>query len=181
MTEFASGMIHNQFDIQTSVVVRQATAQDMVQLEWHGQFKHYRRLFRRAYHEQEVGRRHLLIASMNDYPIGRLFIQYKGKRTIVADGMTRGYLYSLHVMDFMRGLGIGTHLVLTAEGILREKGYTTATIAVSKTNTGALRLYQRLDYSIFGEDEGRWQYQDHRGRVQTVEEPCYFLYKDLLA
>lgn len=167
--------------LQLPIVIRQANVNDVRLLEWHGQFKHYRRLFQRAYREQLTGYKHLLVAASNDYPIGRLFIQFRGRRTALADGIERGYLYSLHVMELLRGKGVGTRLILGAERILMARGYSIATIAVAQLNTGALNLYERLGYQVFGEDAGHWHYYDHRGRLREVHEPSYLLAKSLVS
>src|SRR5688572_16488394 len=99
-----------QFAIALNITIRPARYEDMAKLEWHGEFKHFRNLFQRSYREQIEGRRLLLIADSNGYPIGRLFIQFQSKNKVTSDGKTRAYLYSFHVMDMLRGYGIGNHM-----------------------------------------------------------------------
>ena len=168
-------------DIRLAVdlTIRKVRCDDLPKLEWYGQFEHFRRIFRRAYKEQKAGKRLLLIADMNGFPVARLFIQFQGENAILVDGSQRGYLYSLHVLDMFRRQGIGSRLIAVAEQVLRQRHYAIATIAVAKDNDGALRLYQRHGYDIFEENEGRWRYTDHRGNLRRVHEPCYFLAKTL--
>lgn len=168
-----------QFGIHLDVTIRQLREDDLPKLEWYGQFKHYRNLFRRSYDGQVKGYRFMLVAIVNDFPIGRLFIQYGQSRSRLSDGRNRGYLYSFQVMDIFRGQGIGTALIQRAEEVLYDRNFNWVTISVTKDNDGALRLYQRQGYQVFGEDEGKWHYQDHRGRVQQVHEPCWLLKKRL--
>lgn len=168
-----------QLSIQLEVTIRKLQRHDLPKLEWHGQFKHYRHLFARSYQGQVDGNRLMLVADVNDYPVGRLFIQFYSPRSKVSDGRTKAYLYSFHVMEIFRGQSIGTRLIHAAETVLHKKKFHVAKIAVARDNEGALKLYQRQNYHIYGESEGRWQYHDHRGRVRYVHEPCWLLEKKL--
>lgn len=168
-----------QLTLRLDVNIRVAQAEDIDRLEWYGQFTHYRNLFRRSFREQLQGRRLLLVAESGGFPIGRLFIQFRSDNTMIADGYMRAYFYSFQIMEMFRGGGLGTRLMQEGERILHERGFRQATVAVAKENTGALRLYQRLGYSIFAEDAGRWHYRDHRGILREVDEPCWLLEKIL--
>lgn len=167
--------------LELDVTLRLATQADLPKLEWHGQYTHFRMLYRRAYREQQQGRRLMLIADCNDFPIGQIFVQLASAEHGVADGITRAYLYSLRVMEMFRGLGIGTRLIDEAERELIARNFRWATIAVAKDNQRALRLYQRKGYRIFREDDGDWSFRDHRGQLHRVQEPCWILEKELLS
>lgn len=160
-----------------NIHLRLAEKSDLSKLEWGGQFAHFRNLFRRAFREQLQGRRIMLIADLNDYPIGHIFIQFRSSNKRIADGSSRGYLYSFRVMEALQGHGIGTRLIHEAEARLLERGFSEVTIAVAKDNDGALRLYERHGYRTFGEDPGRWSYIDQTGFTHQVEEPCWLLKK----
>lgn len=168
-----------QFEIHLDVTIRQLKQDDLPKLEWYGQFQHYRRLFMRSYKGQLAGNRIMLVADINGFPVGRLFIQLNSPRSKLSDGFTKAYLYSFQVMEMFRGQHIGTQLIKTAEAILQSKQYKIATIAVTKDNAGGLRLYQRHGYVIYDEEAGHWQYTDHRGVLQSVHEPCWLLHKML--
>jgi len=165
--------------VEIPVTLRMAVRADLAKLEWYGQYTHYRQLFRRAFRDQQAGRRFILVATTNDFPVGMVIIQLQSNERKVADGVTRAYLYSLRVMEMFRGHGIGTRLILEAEAILRERGITWTTIAVAKDNPHARRLYERLGYSIFAEDTGQWSYIDHKGESRVVNEPCWILEKQI--
>jgi ribosomal protein S18 acetylase RimI-like enzyme len=166
--------------LELAITLRIANRADVHKLEWYGQFAHFRNLLRRAYQEQMLGRRLMLVADLNGYPIGQVFIQLVSTNVFIADGESRGYLYSFRVMEMFRQQGIGTRLLLEAENILRERGFQTAMLSVAKTNHGALRLYQRNGYLVIGEDPGRWSYIDHRGVTRMVDEPSWMLEKQLV-
>jgi len=165
--------------IKAKLKMRVATPSDIRKLEWNGQYTRFRNLFRRAYLEQRNGRRLMLVMTFNDYPIARLFIQFKSPTSSIADGKRRGYIYSFTVMEPFRNLGIGTRMLTTAETILRQRGFRIVTISVAKENRRALRLYKREGYRIYGEDEGNWQYHDHEGTLHQVHEPSYLMKKTL--
>jgi ribosomal protein S18 acetylase RimI-like enzyme len=80
-------------------------------------------------------------------------------------------------MEAFRNKGIGTQLIVHAEETLRLYGFTIATIAVSKTNYCALRLYTHLGYRTISDDAGRWQYIDDKGVIRHVHDPCWILEK----
>jgi len=172
--------IHDELDtmvLEVPIQIRQATARDIRLLEWKGQFTHYRNLFRRSYREQKTGNRHLLVADFRGYPIGRLFIQLHSQNPYIASKGQRGYLYSFYVMDFFRGLQIGSRMMDYAEDLLVQQGIKEVSIAVAKDNDRALKLYQLRGYRIFADDAGQWSYTDHRGRKRQVHEPCWLLEK----
>lgn len=173
-------------DLHVNVEFRLAREEDLSLLEWYGQYTHFRRLFRATYREQVSGKRLMLLADMNGFPVGHIFIALDlGKRRLnrmhsKQVNTRRGYLYSLRVMEHMRGMRLGTHLILYAEQLLRKHGTPWSTISVAKINNSARRLYERLGYYIYGEDEGRWQYTNHLGEIVQMHEPCWMLEKRLL-
>lgn len=166
--------------LEFPIRLRLAEHDDLQKLEWYGQYTHYQQLYQRAYREQLLGNRLMLLADYNGFPIGQLFIQLHSSNKRIADGTTRAYLYSFRVLDIFQGQGIGTWLVEETESILMDRGLQWATIAVSKKNHGALRLYERLNYQKFAEDSGKWHYTDHQGSIHHINDPCWILEKHLI-
>jgi ribosomal protein S18 acetylase RimI-like enzyme len=121
----------------------------------------------------------MLVADVQGYPVGQVFVQFSSGDLAFADGHTRGYLYSLRVIEALQGIGLGTRLIQAAESALRARRFTWAVIAAARDNPRALQLYQRLGYQIFTEDPGRWDFIDHEGKLRTVVEPCWVLEKRL--
>lgn len=160
-------------------IIRPATAEDLPKLEWFGRYWRYRDIFKRTFEEQERGRRLMLVADMDGFPVGQVFIQFESVERRYADGSQRAYLYSLRVMEAFQGHGLGTRLVKRAEEAIIERGYRWATIAVAQNNAGALRLYQRLGYDVFGEDPGQWSFVDPAGIRHQINEPAWLMHKQL--
>jgi len=165
--------------VPVKVVFRLAEKEDLPKLEWYGEFTHFRRVFQRAFEDQRSGRRLMLLADVNGWPIGQIFIQLETYDDFYPDVSKRAYLYSFRVMDAFRNQGIGTALVRESEAILREREYLSVSIAVAKDNPGARRLYERLGFHVYSEDAGRWHYVDHEGRTRQVVEPVWLMEKDL--
>lgn len=65
----------------------------------------------------------------------------------VVDRSGLGAIQNLGVTPGHRGLGLGTHLLLSALSGFREQGLRRAYLEVTAQNLGALRLYERLGFS----------------------------------
>jgi ribosomal protein S18 acetylase RimI-like enzyme len=167
------------FSVLLSVVMRPAVRDDLPKLEWYGAYAYARNFIRKAYSEQLQGRRLMLVADLNGFPVGQVYLQFIANNHSIADGRSRAYLYSFRVIDHLRRCGIGSLLMQHAEQVLRQRGFEYVFLQVAKTNPEALRLYQRLGYHISGEDPGQWSYLDHRGVVQHVNEPVWVMQKAL--
>lgn len=119
----------------------------------------------------------MLVAEVQAGVVGQIFVQLGG--AFAGQPLTSGYLYAFRVRPEYRNMGLGTALVAEAEAFLKQKGVTQVVIAVAKDNPPALRLYERLGYSRFGEDPGQWSYIDDRGKIQDIVEPAFLLAKPL--
>ena len=66
------------------------------------------------------------------------------------------YLDDLSVTEKHRSHGIGSALIREAENYAREIGIRDIIFHVEKSNTSALRLYERLGYKVFRDDGSRY-------------------------
>ena len=162
-----------------TVTIRIGCEADLPALEWDGEYRHFRQVYRRAMDEARRGQRALLVAEVEGLVVGQLFVQFRGTDTSGERGGRYGYLHAFRVRPPYRNRGIGTRLVAQAETILRRRGCGKALLAVALANQPALALYQRLGYAVTGRDRGEWAYLDHQGRVCHVHEPSYVLEKPL--
>jgi ribosomal protein S18 acetylase RimI-like enzyme len=171
---------HPSLTLQVPITLRLATQDDLPKLEWYGEYTHFRNLYARTYHDQQEGRRLMLLADCNRFPIGQIFILLDGNNRRIADGKRFAYLYALRVMEMFQGMGLGTTLIRTAEDLLYERGFRYTSIGAAKDNQVAQQLYLRLGYRIIFEDTGDWNYIDHEGKTRYVHEPCWILQKHLV-
>lgn len=66
------------------------------------------------------------------------------------------YLDDLSVTEKCRNMGIGSELIKKAESYAKEIGIDAVLFHVEKTNEDALRLYERLGYEVFRDDDNRF-------------------------
>lgn len=161
------------------ICFRVAQQDDLPKLEWYGQFAHHRNLFRRAFNDQQRGKRLMILADCNGFPIGHIFILFLTGQAHNKEREKHAYLYSLRVMEMFQGQGIGTHLIHQAEDHIIQRSCQNIAIAVAKTNERARHLYERLGYTVYGDDPGVWTYRDHVGRMRQIKEPCWLLQKEI--
>lgn len=168
------------FSVALPFVIRLARPDDLPKLEWYGQYTHFRTVFRRTYRDQLAGRRLMIIADCNGFPVGQIFMQtHREPKNGDIPHDRRTYFYSLRVMDMFQGEGVGSRLLEAAEQIAATYGYQWATIAAAKDNPRARELYERRGYRAYMEDLGNWSYVDHEGRTRHVHEPCWVLEKQI--
>lgn len=161
-------------------IIRPATRADVPKLEWYGSQSHTRPFIHQAYKGMMAGQRLMLVADLNNYPVGQIYIQFDSRNKTHADGVTRGYIYAFRVMDHLQGCGIGTALLKAAERALVQRGFRLATLQVSKQNETARRLYQKNGYRVFNEDPGHWSYIDGDGQRRDVHDPTWVMEKRLV-
>ena len=131
------------------LVIRKITHDDLPDLEWEGEFKHFRRLYINAFQNQQNGTAVLWVAELPKAGIiGQVFVQLSGSRPELADGQFRAYIYSVRIKRLFRNLGIGTKIMRHAEQDILQRGYSFATLNVGKQNVKARRFYHRLGYQM---------------------------------
>jgi ribosomal protein S18 acetylase RimI-like enzyme len=162
------------------VSIRQAYKNDLVGLEWNGEYTHFRRLYADTFMMVEQGNALIWIAEANGSGlIGQCFVSLKGNRPELADGTMRAYIYGFRIQPQYRNQGIGTRIMHTVEDDLRKRGFQQITLNVGQDNFDARRFYDRLGYIVVGVDPGRWSYIDDKGKRRDVLEPAWRMIKDL--
>lgn len=92
----------------------------------------------------------------------REFLKYVVKGTIINELLTASvgkndyYLSNVGVDPAFRGQGIGTYILENAYEIAKEKGCKRVILDVTFKNEGALRLYERFGFKVYGKMDGRW-------------------------
>jgi ribosomal protein S18 acetylase RimI-like enzyme len=163
------------------VVIRHVREEDLASLEWDGEYSRYRRVYANVFKRAQKG---LAVLWVADLPgrglIGQVFVQLNSiGRPELADGKRRAYVHSVRVRSYLRGGGLGSLLMQVAETDLQERGFRTVTLNVGLRNRGARHLYSRLGYRVVAPDPGRWSYVDENGVVQHVNDPGWWMQKDL--
>lgn len=169
-------------DWLATVALRQATRADLPALEWEGEYVHFRRVYARVFERAQHGEAVLWVAEGEPGTLlGQLFVLLRSEADpTVADGRQRAFIHSFRVRPELRGRGLGSRLLNTAQRDLRERGYQWVYLHVARDNPGALRLYERHGYQRIAPVNGEWEYEDHLGQMRRVHEPGWRLAKSLL-
>lgn len=163
------------------VIIRQLRKDDLPALEWDGEYKHFRNLYKDAYSRMLRGMTVLWVAEHpEDGIIGQVFLQLNCDRPELADGWQRAYLFSFRIKPEYRNLGLGARMIKVLENFLLDLRFTRLTLNVGKDNPDATRLYKRCGFQIVGEEPGIWSYVDDKGVWQTVKEPSWRMEKLLV-
>lgn len=153
---------------------------DLPQLEWDGEYLHFRRLYRDIFHSVCQGNALMWGCELPERGIiGQVFIQLRSTRLELADGYSRAYLYGFRIRPAYRNAGLGTRLLLLVEKDLLERNYKWSTLNVSRCNLAARRFYERHAYRVIADEPGEWSYIDHEGRRCHVREPAWRMEKYL--
>jgi ribosomal protein S18 acetylase RimI-like enzyme len=160
--------------------VRLVQQHDLPSLEWEGEYRHFRRLYRDIYHSACQGKAVLWVADLDETGvIGQVFVQLDSARKELADGRLRAYIYGFRVRPLFRNLGIGRQMLETVEADLEERSFQLATLNVARQNQAARRFYERYGYQVVADEPGRWSYLDDMGNRQEVHEPAWRMEKTL--
>jgi ribosomal protein S18 acetylase RimI-like enzyme len=170
-TESLVDPAYQEIGISALVTIRPAHAEDLAKLEWFGAYAHFRDLYRRTWLDHQAGRRLMLVADLHGFPVGQVWLDVMPSEY--------AYLYALRVMEPLRGLGLGSNLIGSAEALARSYGYRQIQLAVEKRNEAARRLYERLGFQIFTQRVDVWSYTDHHGQTHWVQEDVYGMRKVL--
>lgn len=162
------------------IQLRIATDADLPELEWNGEYSHFRQLYRDIYQSARKGEALLWIAELSGAGIiGQLFVQLNSARYELADGENRAYIYGFRIKPSFRKKGIGSYMLGFVEKDLEKRGFQKVCLNVDCENVDARRLYERFGYSIIAAEPGHWSYLDDNGVRQFVHEPAWRMEKEL--
>ncbi len=176
-----SGGLALESDWMANVHIRHAKQADLPAMEWEGEYSRFRRIYFQVYQRAQRDSAIIRVADLLHVGvIGLVLVQLKAiKKPELTNSIKRAYVHSFRVRPAFRRAGLGTRLMQTVEMDLLERGFKEITLNVTRTNTGALRLYLDLGYKVIGEDPGCWSYYDENNVLQEVEEPGWRLLKVL--
>src|SRR6266545_4947436 len=117
---------------------------------------------------QEAGRGMLLVAFMGGRPVGDVYLWLEEAE-------------EAEVRPKLQGRGIGTAIMMEAEGELRRRGHRLVALGVDTDNLRAAELYCRLGYIHWGHGltETTREVDLSDGRIERLPDKCYVLVKKL--
>ena len=163
---------------QSELQIRHLLHSELISLEWEGEYKHFRRLYREIYQSACDGRAVIWVADLDRIEIiGQLFIQLESARVELADGEKCAYIYGFRVKDSYHGQGVGSRLLKTAEVDLERRKFQWITLNVSRDNLEARRYYKKRGFRIVAPEPGKWSYIDDKGARIDVHDPSWRMKK----
>ena len=164
------------FSVSMKITIRMCERNDLRNLEWFGLFTPHREILRSVFNRHLRGDNVMLIADVNTFPIGQVWIDLKKKRM-----ESTGVLWALRVLPWLQKLGIGTRLIIAAEELLRHQGFTYSEIGVEIKNPRAKKLYERLGYSPIGRVVEEYSFKTPDGVTMHVQVDQFLMRKQLLS
>lgn len=143
--------------------IRPCREGDLEGLEWMGLFLPHREIIHAAFDRQRRGEDLMLVADANGFPIGQVWIDFRRKRH-----QATALLWAVRVFPPLQNLGIGRHLMLAAEDVVRDRGMARTELGVERDNPDALRFYTRLGYHQAGQMRDSYRYVTPDGWPVTV-------------
>ncbi len=163
------------------MLIRTCSAADVELLE---QCIPSRGTYAHAYHfaQQQTGCQLYLVALQRHLPAGSCVLRWSGWVGTAVGAHLRDCpeITNLHVVEELRGRGIGTALIGAAEDRARAAGFERISIGVAEENPRAAKLYERLGYDDTGlRHESRYRSADADGVDREVIEHDRALVKAL--
>ena len=160
--------------------IRKLEEEDLVELEWGGQFTHFRNMYRKLYEDSQAGKTLMWVAEKREVGvIGQIFMQLQIEDSREIKPSDCAYIFGFRIKEHFRNNGIGTQLLSHAESVTMKNGLYRTILHVAKANRTALRFDERCGYRIFGATPGRWTYIDHNGLRKKINEPSWRMEKSL--
>jgi ribosomal protein S18 acetylase RimI-like enzyme len=163
------------------ISIRLVSREDLPALEWEGAYLHFRRVYARAFHRQELGNALLWVVEREPgYLLAQLFILLRSEiEPDLADGRHRAFMHSFRVRPELRRRGLGSCLLQHTEIDLIERGFQWLFLHVANENAPAISFYEHHGYHRVSPVSGEWSYEDHRGIQRYVHEPGWRMSKEL--
>jgi len=129
-----------------SIEIRPVTEADIEPLARYLTHKPNAQSMRNRFHEVRCGKREMLVALIDDEPVGTVSMG-GGIARLHPDAL---YLFAMDVSPRYRRRGIATTLISAVESIALERGLRAVSLQVAVDNPNAARLYRTLGYVEHG-------------------------------
>jgi ribosomal protein S18 acetylase RimI-like enzyme len=151
------------FVVTAEIAIRRCREGDLPRLEWFGLFTEHRELIQNAFRRQQTGEVVMLVADLDGFPVGQLWLDLTGKQDEEV-----GVLWALRVFPFLQNRSIGRRLIGAGEQELEDRDYRWAEIGVDKSEARAESLYRRLGYEPSSIALEEYSYRNPAGALICV-------------
>jgi GNAT superfamily N-acetyltransferase len=163
-------------EVRLGFAIRPCREGDLEAMEWMGLFLPHREIIHAAFDRQRQGEDLMLVADANGFPIGQVWIDFRRKKHEAT-----ALFWAIRVFPPLQNLGIGRHLLASAEDVVRTRGMGRVELGVERDNPGARRFYERHGYRAAGKMRDSYRYVTPDGRPATVPLDQFIMTKELAA
>ncbi|MFB6605169.1 GNAT family N-acetyltransferase [Streptomyces noursei] len=160
-------------EVVLPIAIRDLTPSDLPSCTWSGSATHLRQVAKELERAAVGEVDYLAACTPVDLPVAIGGVDYR-----ITSGA--GTLWQLAVIPALQSHGIGTLLILAAEGRMRARGVRRAELGVEESNPRARSLYERLGYVAYDRQPDAWDEEAPDGSVHRYETMCTLMRKDLL-
>jgi GNAT superfamily N-acetyltransferase len=165
------------------MIIRDGRQSDLEILERHAPSPGRSRFHEARFRRQRSGQSTLLVAYVDDVPVGSAEIRWNGCAApeVAARFPDCPEVNGLTVWPpERRSRGVGTAIIRVAEARVAHRGHRLIGLGVGDGNDRAAALYLRLGYRETGcHYRDRYHFVDDAGIRHEVADPCRFLVKEI--
>ncbi len=162
-----------------TVNIRLMTESDLPEIEWDGEYRRYRKVYREVYRGLLAGRSFPWIAEIPSVGvIGQVFLTEKQPHQEYSEHPYM-FLSSFRVKPDYRRRGLGTLLLKICEGTAKDRDMNVIILNCARSNRRSRAFYERNGFSVLRSDPGKWSYIDDTGKIREETEPAWVMRKVL--
>lgn len=162
------------------VKIRLLREEDLPALEWDGEYRRYRKIYREVYRNSQKGISIPYVAETDtDGIIGQVFLTRKEPHPEYGFRFRYFFLSSFRIKPAFRDNGLGSRLLEICEKEVRTRHMRDICLNCSEENNRARRFYEKHGFRIIRKDEGDWTYINDEGYVVTEHQTAYMMKKTL--
>ncbi|MGN6643142.1 MAG: GNAT family N-acetyltransferase [Verrucomicrobiota bacterium] len=160
--------------LSLDVRFRLCERRDLPLLEWEGLYRDARRIIASTFRMQARGAKAMLIAEINDMPVGQVWLDFATYRK-----ERMAFLWSMRVVPWFQGLGIGFRLLQEAERMAAKRNCMAIQLTVDEGNLRAGTFYERYGFAVVGKITEYEPYTTKAGRRVRLRRPRFVMRKDV--
>ena len=164
------------------VNIRLLREEDLPALEWDGEYKRYRRIYREIFHNFQKGISFPLVAeTARDGVIGQVFLTRKEPNLKFSAFHRYFFLSSFRVKPQFRKMGVGSRMLELCERHVKQHHLRDIFLNCDVSNHRARWFYLDHGFQVIRIDESDWSFVDDEGFVVTEHQHAYLMKKTIEA
>ena len=160
--------------------IRLLREEDLPALEWDGEYKRYRRIYREVFHNFQKGISYPLVAeTAQDGVIGQVFLTRKEPNPKFTALHRYFFLSSFRVKAQYRGMGIGSRLLELCEKHVLQHHLRDIYLNCAVSNHRARWFYLDHGFHVIRIDNSEWSFVNDEGFIVTEPQHAYLMKKSV--